>query len=97
MEDHADTCDLITSLLPDCGVIAARTKAEALHRRAYEAFELYLLNFHLPDGTGKEIARFIRTLDPKTLILFATAFDGIGEAVLAEFGTQGLIKRYSSS
>ena len=93
VEDQTDTCDLIAYLLADWEVICAQSQAEALQRVVRENFDLILLDYHLPDGTGAEICRVIRAFDQKTPVLFVTAFDGISSTELAEVGAQGLIKK----
>jgi CheY-like chemotaxis protein len=93
VEDHDDTCELIAALLNDCKVISAKTKTEALHRALSEKFDLYILDYHLPDTTGLEIGLLIRTFDKTTPIIFATASDDVTKDHLARIGAQGIVKK----
>jgi DNA-binding response OmpR family regulator len=60
VEDHADTCDLLTFLLGKEGYMAecAVTSQEALARP--DRFDLYVIDHGLPDGDGFELCRAIR-------------------------------------
>ena len=93
VEDHPDTTELIAVLLQDCKVISAQTKADALRQAAAGQFDLYLLDYQLPDGLGLEICLFIRTFDPKTPILFYTGTDLLTEPQVRTLGAQALIKK----
>ena len=72
VDDHADMCGLITAILENYEVVSAHSKAEAMGRAARNLFDLYLLDYHLPDGTGLELCLLIRNIDQVTPILFVT-------------------------
>ena len=93
VEDHGDTCELIAILLRDYKVISAHSKAEALRLASGEHFDLFLLDYNLPDGTGIEICLYIRTFNKKTPILFSTAFDLLTELQVEAVGAQGIIRK----
>jgi len=93
VEDHADTCELISLVLKEFTVISASTVAEAVRKAAAQKFHTYLIDFHLPDGNGFELASRIRTFDAETPILFVTGTSSISEAQALERGANGLIKK----
>lgn len=93
VEDNSDTCEIITVLLKDAKVISARSKAEALRWASTAEFDLYLLDYHLLDGTGFEVCDFIRSFDHRTPILFCTAAESITEADAWVMKAQGLIRK----
>lgn len=69
VDDHHDTCDLITTLLSDSDVMCAHTKASGLQKANAENFDFYLLDYYLPDGTGLELCRLIRAFNHQSPIL----------------------------
>jgi two-component system OmpR family response regulator len=73
VEDHADTCDLLTFLLGKEGYLAecATTSREALSRP--EAFDLYVIDHGLPDGDGFELCRSIRRRYPNVRVVIYSA------------------------
>src|SRR2546421_3737039 len=91
VEDHPEMCELFTVLLKDAKVISVHSMVEALRRASTGEFDLYLLDYHLPDGTGFEVCRYIRSFDRRTPILFCTASDEITAAQVRVMGAQGLI------
>jgi CheY-like chemotaxis protein len=50
----------------------AHSKAEALRKATGGLFDLYLLDYYLPDGTGLELCLLIRDFDGSTPVLFVT-------------------------
>jgi DNA-binding response OmpR family regulator len=65
--------------------------ADALKIATAEKFDLYILDYHLPDATGLDLCLKLRTFDTKTPILFATSTSSITEAKVISSGAQGLI------
>jgi CheY-like chemotaxis protein len=59
VEDHADTADVVASLLRETGyeVRAARTCAEARASAEAEPFDLLLCDIGLPDGDGCDLMK----------------------------------------
>ncbi|HZS03400.1 MAG TPA: response regulator [Blastocatellia bacterium] len=74
VEDHKDTCELVSLCLEMNGyrVTAAGTMAEALRLAKSTRFDLYLLDTRLPDGTGDELCEQIREFDPDTPVVIHT-------------------------
>jgi CheY-like chemotaxis protein len=93
VDDHADTCELVTTLLKDYEVTTAYSMADAIKQATAQKFDLYLLDYHLPDGTALELCLMLRGFDHDTPILFATASSSITEAQVIAAGAQGLIRK----
>ena len=93
VDDQADMCDLITAILEGYEVVSAHSKAEALRRAARNLFDLYLLDYHLPDGTGLELCLLIRNIDQVTPILFVTSSDSLTKEQIAAAGAHGLVSK----
>lgn len=93
VEDHSDICELISLILKDYKVISANSMAEALRLASKEQFSLYLLDYHLPDGTGIELCLLIKNFDTETPILFITETSSMNEQQALTIGAQGLIKK----
>jgi DNA-binding response OmpR family regulator len=72
VEDDADVCLMITSLLGFIGyeVFIANTMADALTRIKAEQFDLYLIDNWLPGGSGVELCRVIRSSGLTVPIIF---------------------------
>jgi CheY-like chemotaxis protein len=71
--------------------------ADAIKRATARKFDLYILDYHLPDGTGLELCLMLRTFDRDTPILFVTATSSIEESQAITAGAQGLIKKGETS
>lgn len=93
VEDHEDSCRLIADVLKDYEVVVAYNKADALTKAMSGSFDLYLLDYYLPDGTGLELCLLIRTFDPNTPIFFCTFASSITMKEIKTAGAQGLIKK----
>ena len=75
VEDHVDTCELISTLLEQCGyeVASEHTFAGGLALARGQRPDLYLLDNRLPDGSGIDLCRQIRAFDPFTPVIFHSA------------------------
>jgi two-component system, NtrC family, response regulator HydG len=93
VDDHNDICELISLILRDYKVTSANSMAEALRLASKEQFSLYLLDYHLPDGTGIELCLLIKNFDAETPILFVTGTSSMVEEQALNIGAQGLIKK----
>ena len=93
VDDDSDTCDLVKLILGDYEVTLAHSVAAAVKCATAEKFGLYVLDYHLPDGTGLELCLMLRTFDRDTPMLFATATSSITEAQVITAGAQGLVRK----
>lgn len=92
IDDDQDTCEMISLLLGQAGYEAtiASSVTEGLSKARSDRFDLILLDWYFPDGTGLDLCKMIRSYDSKIPIFFYTgiAFDAyIHKAMQA--GAQG--------
>lgn len=93
VDDHADTCALITRILNEYEVISALSKAEGLRMTQTQHFDLILLDYHLRDGTGPELSKQIREFNPNIPILFVTGTYTMTRREVLEAGAQGVVRK----
>lgn len=96
VEDHKDTYNYICQMLALAGyrTVNAATVAEGVRLAETEKFDLYLLDYDLPDGTGLDLCRLIRDFDKQTPILFHSSYSDSGlRASALEAGAQGYITK----
>ena len=72
VEDDSDVSGYVCEMLKIAGyqTTVAENLFDGLRLTRTQNFDLILLDYHLPDGTGLELCRLIRALDPKTPLLF---------------------------
>lgn len=95
-DDHEDIRLLVTTLLAASGyqVITADGVASALALAHSEAFDVYLLDSKLPDGSGRELCMRLREFDRDTPVVFFS-----GDVVEADkqsafsAGAQGYVEK----
>ncbi len=99
-DDNADICELVQTLLHSAGfrVSTSDNAADVLRRVATESFDALILDYWMPEATGIELCRQIRTFDQSTPILICSG--AVSEAdreagVLA--GAQGYIRKPCNS
>lgn len=77
VDDDKDSCEMISFMLghadENYAVTAALTAKEASALIASQIFDLYILDYALPEISGVEFCRLIREKDGKTPILFYSA------------------------
>jgi len=75
IEDHEDTRELVTLVLEQKSfeVVTGETIASGVALAGSQAFDLYLLDSWLPDGSGLDLCKQIRKFDKATPILFYSA------------------------
>jgi DNA-binding response OmpR family regulator len=76
VDDHQDTRLMMAALLQDrgYGVLTAGTVAEALELANEVAFDLYILDVRLPDGTGVDLCRKLHEMRPGVPVLYYSAY-----------------------
>ncbi len=92
-EYHSDISDLVVFNLDDYVVTPAFSMADAIKAAPAEKFDLYIVGYYLPDGTGLELCLMLRAFDKETPILFATTASSITEKQVITAGAQGLVKK----
>lgn len=75
IEDHEDTRELVTLVLEQKSyeVVTGSTVESGVALANAQAFDLYLFDSWLPDGSGLELCKQIREFDKATPILFYSA------------------------
>jgi two-component system response regulator HydG len=96
VDDHHDMCELVGTILTKHEVTNAHSMEDALRQATLEKFDLFLLDYHLPDGTGIELCLLIKNFDTETPILFVTGTSSMTKAQALTIGAQGLIKKASA-
>ena len=93
VEDHDDTRSMIRLLLARRGyqVETAESANQGLELAQNEPFDLFLLDYHLEDGNGKELCEEIRKFDSYTPILFFSASHPKIQQEAVECGAQGFV------
>ncbi len=90
---------MMAALLNDCGygVLTAGSVAEALELCRETAFDLYVLDVRLPDGTGVELCQKLREMRPGIPVVYYSAYgsDTDHQAALATCGDAYLRKPVS--
>jgi DNA-binding response OmpR family regulator len=74
IDDHEDTSEMLKLLLvrEDYEVMTAGTMTEALNLAKSQEFDLYVLDRHLPDGSGLELCAKLHEATPGVPCLFYT-------------------------
>lgn len=77
LEDDTDQAALIRKWLESAGHVCHHfDRGHALQRSlARESFDLYLLDWHLPDADGLQVLQEIRARAPQSVVIFVTARD----------------------
>jgi CheY-like chemotaxis protein len=77
VDDDPDSCILMGLLIQqyneDYGVIAVGTVQKALNLMSDLAFDLYILDYRMPEMSGVELCRLIRQTDSETPIMIYSA------------------------
>ena len=74
VDDHADTCLMLQTLFGRAGreVASAAGVAEATRLAEGRSFDLFILDMRFPDGSGVELCRRLRGLQPHAPVVFYT-------------------------
>ena len=95
VEDNIDMTEMIPRLLgKSYRFTAVETYADALLTAKREHFNLYLIDHLLPDGTGIDLCREIRTFDRDTPIIFCSGFaDDAHERMAFDAGANNFLQK----
>lgn len=94
VDDHKDTCDMVTALLGLEGyeVIQANNIADGLSAAIAGNFDLILLDWVFKDGSGLDLCKALATAHSNTPILFYSGIADKAEMQAAmEAGAQGFL------
>lgn len=95
-DDNEDMRFLVVTMLgaSDYEVTTADCMASALALARKEAFDVYLLDSRLPDGTGTELCERLREFDRRTPIVFFSgdAYESDRQRALG-CGAQGYVEK----
>lgn len=86
VEDDRETCELLRHVLPEWNLTVSHTIAGAVSHYLELHFDLVMLDNWLPDGSGIDLCRDLRSRFPETPIVFMSAAAQkatIGEAISA--------------
>lgn len=86
VEDDEALCELFVALVERRGYTAvqAHSVEEALgHLRSDQRFSVVITDLRLPDGEGFSVVEAAKQADPRTAVIFVTAFGSIETAVRA--------------
>jgi CheY-like chemotaxis protein len=96
VDDHDDTCLMLQTLFGREGreVVSAASVGEALTLAGSRSFDLFVVDMSLPDGTGVELCRQLRELQPHAPVVFYTgrAYEADRNAALAACAAAYVIK-----
>ena len=73
VEDDVDTCEVLSILLRDYRFNYLHSLESAIPVMEKERADLYILDNWLPDGSGIDLCKKIRSLYPETPIIFTSA------------------------
>jgi CheY-like chemotaxis protein len=96
LEDNEDMRYYVLHLLRAAGyeVALAENLVDGLRLAKIENYDLYLLDYHLPDGTGIELCRFIRAFDTSTpILIYSSSADEDMIRVAFSAGAQGYLNK----
>ena len=81
VDDHQDTRLMMAALLQErgYGVLTAGSVGEGLQLAKDIAFDLYILDVRLPDGTGVELCQKLREMRHGIPILYYSAYGDAAE------------------
>ncbi|MEP7149099.1 MAG: response regulator [Acidobacteriota bacterium] len=73
VEDDRDTCEVLRFVMTDFDFVTVHCVAEADRLIESQAFDLYVLDNWLPDGSGVELCEKLRRLGSTAPIIFTSA------------------------
>jgi DNA-binding response OmpR family regulator len=73
VEDDRESCELLRHVLPEWELAISHTIAGAVYHYLERHFDLAMLDNWLPDGSGIDLCRDLRSRFPDTPIIFMSA------------------------
>ena len=72
VDDHEDSAEMLKLMLTseDYEVQIAHSLEEALAKAQRDSFDLYVLDKHLPDGSGTDLCRMLNEITPTVPCIF---------------------------
>ena len=86
VDDDPAICRIIHRMLSDeqCKVETSQSVADALQAIEQESFDVYVIDYKLPDGSGLDVAERVRSKWGATPIIFISGYDPSAVALRAE-------------
>src|ERR1700675_1846905 len=86
VDDDSAMCRILHRMLSDeqCKVQTSQSVADALGAIEQKAFDAYVVDFKLPDGSGLDVAEGIRSKWGATPIILISGYDPAAVALRAE-------------
>jgi DNA-binding NtrC family response regulator len=86
VDDDPGVCRIVQRMLSDelCKVQTSQSVADAIKNIEERAFDAYVIDFKLPDGSGLDVAERIRSKWGATPIILISGYDPAAVAVRAE-------------
>ena len=86
VDDDAGVCRIVQRMLSNeqCKVQTTQSVADALVAIEQKAFDAYVIDFKLPDGSGLDVAEGIRSKWGATPIILMSGYDPAAVALRAE-------------
>ena len=86
VDDDAGVCRIVQRMLSNeqCKVQTTQSVADALGAIEQKAFDAYVIDFKLPDGSGLDVAEGIRSKWGATPIILMSGYDPAAVALRAE-------------
>jgi DNA-binding NtrC family response regulator len=86
VDDDIGVCRIVQRMLSDeqCKVQTCQSVADALGAIEQKAFDAYVIDFKLPDGSGLDVAERIRSKRGATPIILISGYDPAAVALRAE-------------
>jgi DNA-binding NtrC family response regulator len=86
IDDDAAVCQIVQRMLSDeqCKVQTRQSVADALRAIEQKAFDAYVIDFKLPDGSGLDVAEKIRSKWGASPIILISGYDPSAVALRAE-------------
>jgi two-component system, NtrC family, response regulator HydG len=86
IDDDPGICQIVQRMLSDeqCKVQTKQSVGDALRAIEQKAFDAYVIDFKLPDGSGLDVAEKIRSKGDASPIILMSGYDPSAVALRAE-------------